>query len=76
MAITLYNPKTQAFAAMKPPVNDLPFSELLLLNILIEMQTQTHYLKEMDEAAKSNLTPNFQADEIKNIRTDIVSVTL
>lgn len=75
MSITLFNPKTQTFAALTPPINDLPFGELLLLNILIEMHTHTHYLREIDEAVKSSLAPNWQIDEAKNIRTDIVSVS-
>ena len=61
MAINLFNPRTSAFVTFAVPVTDLPLSELLLLNILIELQTQTEFL-----SSGSQENPD-------NIRTDIVS---
>jgi hypothetical protein len=61
MAITLYNPRTSGFVSFSVPVSDLPLSEMLLLNILIELRTQTEFLSSGRE------------DDLDNIRTDIVS---
>lgn len=65
MALSLYDPRTQSFRTFTAPVADLPFDQMLLLNILIECKLQTHYLQLL--AAPT--------DEIVNIRADIVSVT-
>jgi hypothetical protein len=62
MAINLFNPRTSAFVTFAVPVTDLPLSELLLLNILIELQAQTELLSSGRE------------DDVDNIRTDIVSI--
>ncbi len=73
MALKLYNPKTQAFAAITLPVNDLPLSELLLLNLLIESQVQSEYLKSILGAVRTGNSGSTQEDEIETIRVDIVS---
>ncbi|MEY2874024.1 MAG: hypothetical protein RLZZ373_1395 [Pseudomonadota bacterium] len=44
MALRLFDPKTGGFRAITPPVTDLPLSELLLVNILIELQVISMYL--------------------------------
>ena len=66
MAIKLYNPKTQAFVAFTAPVADLPLSELLLLNILVELQVQSVYMQQITGTV---------IDEPSTLRTDIVSET-
>lgn len=68
MAIKLYNPKTKTFVTYTPSDGvDLPFADLLQLNILIELHTHTHYL--------SNLQVDNAYEEPQNIRADIVAVT-
>ena len=65
MALTLYDPRTKEFRAFSTPNEvSLPLTEMLLLNILIELHTLTDYL--------ANQTPG--SDDPSNIRTDIVSV--
>jgi hypothetical protein len=64
MALQLFNPKTGSFQSITPAANDLPFGELLLLNILIELKTLNHYMQEQQE----------NGDQSSDIRTDIVSV--
>lgn len=44
MALRLYDPKVGGFRAIQPPAADLPLSDLLLLNILIELQVLSMYL--------------------------------
>ena len=44
MALRLYDPKISGFRAIQPPATDLPLSELLLTNILIELQVISMYL--------------------------------
>lgn len=61
MAIKLYNPRTKVFANFTAPESDLPLSELLQLNILIELRLLTELM-----AADS-------ADNPDDLRTDIVS---
>lgn len=63
MALKLYNPKTQSFTSITPSISDLPFSELLLLNILIELQAQS----EMIAASNPGI------DTIQQIRTDVAA---
>lgn len=65
MALKLYNPRTQTFVSFTPPVSDLPLSEMLLLNILIEMQAQTFLMQEQ--------SPNLPPDPAEVIRASIVS---
>lgn len=48
MALTLYNPKTQTFAALTPPNADLPLVEVLLFNILIELQVQSQLIQDQN----------------------------
>ena len=62
MAIKLYNPRTKAFANFTAPDSgDLPLSDLLQLNILIELRLLAEFM-----AADSADTPD-------DLRTDIVS---
>lgn len=63
MALSLYDPKIKAFRTFTPEVADLPFDQLVLLNILIEQKLIAHYLQILAGG-----------DEISNIRNDIVSV--
>lgn len=68
MALTVYDPRTKAFRAFTTPNDgDLPLGDMLLLNIFIEMQTQTQIL--------ANLTPGADTEDPQNIRADIVSVS-
>ena len=47
MALKLYNPKTKEFSVYNTPADgNLPFMEVLLLNILIELQTVSTILAE------------------------------
>lgn len=62
-AIKLYNPKTQAFSAITPPVGDIPFGELVMLNVLIELQTITRYMEQDSHPLK----------DASDVRSDIVS---
>jgi hypothetical protein len=44
VALRLFDPKTGGFRAITPPAADLPLSDLLLLNVLIELQVISMYL--------------------------------
>lgn len=62
MAIKIYNPTTKNFVSFTPGNTELPFVEVLLLNILIEMQVHSVYLSE---------TTNL--DEPSTVRSDLVA---
>lgn len=64
MALKLFNPKTRAFVSYTASdAADLPLSEMLLLNILIELQMQTELM----------VQANGLADSPEALRSDIVS---
>ena len=45
-SFTIYDPKTKAFRALETADTiDLPFEQVLLINILIELRVITEYLK-------------------------------
>lgn len=48
MALKLFQPKTRTFVTMNLPDADLPTSEILLLNILIELQVLTQQLSDAE----------------------------
>lgn len=67
MAFTLYNPKTKTFSTRDTPSDgSLPFSEILLLNILIELQVLTFLMQE-----GSGVTPS----PLESLRADIAAST-
>lgn len=66
MALRLYNPKTRSFQAVNPPdAADLPLSDLLMVNVLIELQVLSMYL----HAA----SPNIPFEDPQAQRLSIVS---
>jgi hypothetical protein len=66
MALKVYNPKTKAFAVLATSgESDLPLSDVLLLNILIEMQVHTEYL--------AALTPGNPVESPEALRSSLVS---
>ncbi len=64
MALKLYEPKAQAFTTYTPPVGALPFDQLMLLNILIELKSINQYL------SAQNAGTLFESPE--NVLSDIV----
>ena len=55
MAFTIYDPKTKVFRAFDTSVtSDLPFVQVLMLNILIELRVLTEYLSLEDRDPPSN----------------------
>ena len=62
MAIKLYNPKTGVFANRNMPDSELPFNEVMLVNIFIELQVMNTYLEALVEKDNSD-----------SLRTDVVS---
>ena len=66
MALKLYDPVRKVFANLTPPeAGQMPMSELLLLNILIELQSISQVLMEQ--------SPGVPSSSIEQLRTDIVS---
>lgn len=65
-SFTIYDPKTKVFRALETaPESDLPFDQVLLINILIELRVLTRYLS--DEA-----NPSGQDDDDETVRAAIV----
>lgn len=66
MAVKLYDPKTKAFRALgTSDSTDLPLSEVLLFNVLIELQCISMYLHAG--------SPNHPAEDPAQMRASIVS---
>jgi hypothetical protein len=65
-AIRLYNPNTRVFAAYDPIAsNGLLSSEVLLLNILIELQVQTELMEQDQHAVET--AEQLRASMVSNI---------
>jgi hypothetical protein len=68
MALKLYNPRTKAFVTFTPPDNgDIPLSDLLALNILIELKVLSHYMSQQNVGSAY--------EDTSNVLADVVSVT-
>lgn len=64
-SFTIYDPKTKAFRALETaPEVDLPFDQVLLINILIELRVIATFMNDEREPAP---------DEMENIRQSIVN---
>jgi hypothetical protein len=65
MSIRLFNPKTRTFVDLSAPQYDLPLVELLLLNILVELRTQTEQF--------ANSDGNTRLEQPESLRESVVS---
>ena len=60
-SFTIYDPKTHAFRVLDTASTiDLPFEQVLLLNILLELRVITEYLSIVDRDP-----PNNDPDEVR-----------
>ena len=60
-SFTIYDPKTKVFRALETASEiDLPFEQVLLINILIELRTLTSYLQ-----YSAGDPPNQDPDEVR-----------
>lgn len=60
-SFTIYDPRTKVFRALETASeSDLPFEQILLINILIELRVITEYLQYQDADP-----PNDDPDEIR-----------
>ena len=65
-SFTIYDPRTKTFRALETaPESDLPFEQVLLINILIELRVLSRYLN--DEA-----NPSGRDDDVEEVRAAIV----
>lgn len=63
-SFTIYDPKSKAFRALETASEaDLPFEQVLLINILLEMRVQTEYLAVQQETS-ADLIPD-DPDELR-----------
>lgn len=66
-SFTIYDPKTKAFRALETASeSDLPFEQVLLINILIEMRVQTQLLN--DDASVVDVD-DLRAEVVEEIGT-------
>lgn len=66
MSLRIYSPKTRTFGNVEVPAGDLPLSEVLLLNILMELQTISVLLAEDAPNLPSGPLESIRADQISN----------
>ena len=65
-SFTIYDPKTHAFRSLDTAANvDLPFDQVLMLNILLELRVISEYLSTMEQDPP--------ADDPDEQRADLVS---
>lgn len=67
-SFTVYDPKTKAFRALETAdTSDLPFEQVLLINILIELRVITSYLQLQDRDPPSDDPDELRAAMVQEI---------
>jgi hypothetical protein len=67
-SFTIYDPKTKAFRALDTADSvDLPFEQVLLINILLELRVHTEYLSVAQE-----VSGDYIPDDPDELRTAMV----
>lgn len=65
-SFTVYDPKTKAFRALETASeSDLPFEQVLLINILIELRVITSLLQ--DDSTGADESDDIRAEIVENI---------